>query len=747
MLKKPHFLNLTALVALTVFALTACGGASDLPAVNGDGSGVQQSVTTALPTPVLSFTSPQESLDLNNYTLAGKYTLPVAFSPGVNQLAAEVSAVTYNTATDSLFIVGDEGTYITQLSKRGELIDTMALPAGLFADPEGITAIGGGRFVVADERVRTANLLTYAGGTTLNAANVQSVKLGTTVGNIGLEGVSFDPATGGYIFVKELTPSGIFQTTIDFAAGTASNGSATTTNSVNLFDPALAGVLDFGDVAALSTVLPATAPDYQHLMVLSNDTGRILKMDRTGKILSSLDILQTAQHEGITFDKQLNMYVTNEAGGGSQALPQLWVYTPTRSVSAVGLRSNLYLTFAAGVARGVGNILVVGSGGDTRTIPVTDTAQVSITGATLRIDPVADLLPGQTYSVQYASGVVVAATGGAAAAAVTGATTLAFTTVQDITEPSLLSSTPSDNAGAVTSTSNITLVFDEAMAAGTGTFTLNDGAGDVRTISASDTAQVSITGATVTINPTADLKLGAAYHVLVSGSALRDTTGNRFAGFTDITRLNFNTAAAAPAVAPRLLITEVNSNAAGGDFFEIYNYGTAPVDLAGWKWDNDSAAFADPASIAFPAVSVPAGGRLVVVNTLDAAAFRAAWGLATSVPVAAIGGPGLGQGDAVVLFDTTGKVVASFSYRLSTAAALIASDTTPIVAATPSAGVTANLGVHAGPSFGAPVTATGTSAVWDGLSTSAPTYRSAAIGVSGGAAQPAAATAVGSPGQ
>ncbi len=741
-----RFFRLCTLAVASAFALSACGGGSDSPVFNNGGPA--QTTTTALPTPILSFVSPQESLDLNNYTLAGKYTLPVAFGAGVNQLAAEVSAVTYNTATDSLFIVGDEGTYITQISKRGELIDTMAMPAGLFADPEGITAVGGGKFVVADERVRTANLLTYAGGTTLNAATVQSVKLGTTVGNIGLEGVSFDPATGGYIFVKELTPSGIFQTTIDFAAGTASNGSATTTNSVNLFDPALAGVLDFGDVAALSNALPATAPDYNHLMVLSNDTGRILKMDRAGKIYSSLDILQTAQHEGITFDKQLNMYITNEAGGGSQALPQLWVYMPTRSASAVGLRSNLYLTFAVDVARGTGNLVVTGSGGDKRTIPVTDTAQVSITGATLRIDPTADLLPGQTYSVQYASGVVVATAGAVATTAVSGTTALSFTTVQDITEPELRSSIPSDNAGAVTTTTSITLVFDEAMAAGTGSFTLSNGSDDVRVINASDAAQVTIEGGTITINPTADLKLGTAYHLLVSGTALRDASGNRFAGFTDPTRLNFNTAAATAAAVPLLLITEVNSNAAGGDFFEIYNYGTATVDLAGWKWDDDSAAFADPAAVAFPAVSVPAGGRLVVVNTADAAAFRTAWGLAATVPVVATGGPGVGQGDAVVLFDTTGKVVAYFSYRIATAAALAASDGTPIVAAAASTGVTAiTAPAHAGPSFGAAVTATGTSAVWDGVSTSAPTYRSAVVGVLGGAAQPAVAASVGSPGQ
>ena len=612
-LQKPAAWSLASAVLASAMLLSACGGGdtTSSPAATNPIA----TPTLALSTPTLSFVSPQESLDLNNYTLVGKYTLPVAAGVGVNQIAAEVSAVTYNTATDSLFIVGDEGTYITQISKRGEVIDTMNLPAGLFADPEGITAIGGGKFVVADERVRTANLFTYAGGTTLDASTVKTVKLGTTVGNIGLEGVSFDPMTGGYIFVKELTPSGIFQTSIDFVAGTASNGSATAVNSVNLFDPALAGVADFGDVAALSNVLSATAPDYSHLMVLSNDTGRILKMDRNGKIYSSIDILQSAQHEGITFDKQLNMYITNEAGGGSQALPQLWVYAPTRSASAVGIGSNMYLTFSTDMAIGTGNIVLTGNGGDMRTIPVGDTTQVSITGATVRINPTADLLPGQTYSVQYASGVL--RTGaGVAAPAVGSASTLAFTTVLDITEPALLTSSPSDNAGGVTVTSNITLNFDEAVRAGTGTFTLGNGAGDVRVINASDTSQVTFAGNAVIINPAADLLLGSGYHVIVSATAVTDIAGNRFGGFSDTTRLNFGTVAAIPPtslVAGDLLFIAANADSPDAIAFILMRNIAAGTQIA--FSDKDSLNATNESAFMWTADRAYALGTVVTILT------------------------------------------------------------------------------------------------------------------------------------
>jgi len=51
---------------------------------------------------------------------------------------------------------------------------------------------------------------------------------------------------------------------------------------------------------------------------------------------------------------------------------------------------------------------------------------------------------------------------------------------------------------------------------------------------------------------------------------------------------------------------------------------------------------------------------------------------------------------------------------------------------------------HAGLAYGGSAK---TSAVWDGVSTSTPTYKAAVVGVNGGVAQVGDATAIGSPGQ
>ena len=98
-----------------------------------------------------------------------------------------------------------------------------------FYDTEGISYVAGGKFVLSEERYRQLDLFTYVAGGTLTAADAQTVKLGTSIGNIGNEGVSYDPQTTtdpndpGFIVVKEKQPEGIFQTNVDFAAGTASN--------------------------------------------------------------------------------------------------------------------------------------------------------------------------------------------------------------------------------------------------------------------------------------------------------------------------------------------------------------------------------------------------------------------------------------------------------------------------------------------------------------------------------------------
>jgi len=288
------------------------------------------------------------NIDLSTYVRVGRYNLPEptrTIAPANSLLAQEVSAVTYNWDTNTLFVVGDGSTSIVQVSKTGEYIDSMTLALGSspqgteFYDTEGLTYIGNGQFVMSEERDRQVVKFTYAAGTTLTRSTTQTVKLGTSIGNTGTEGLSFDPLTNGFVVLKEINPIGIFETSIDFTAGTATNGSATTVNSINLFDPALLNVSDVADVFALSNIPSLNGKSlYNNLLVLSQESAKVINIDRNGIVANTLTIVSDAgnpldianqQHEGLTMDRDGTLYIVSENGGGDFDHPQLWVYKPS----------------------------------------------------------------------------------------------------------------------------------------------------------------------------------------------------------------------------------------------------------------------------------------------------------------------------------------------------------------------------------------------------------------------------------
>jgi uncharacterized protein YjiK len=289
------------------------------------------------------------AIDLSTYVPAGRFNLPTS-ADVTDQLSQEASAVTYDWDTDTLFLVGDEGTSVVQVSKTGALINSMKLTG--FEDTEGLTYVGGGKFVLTEERLRKVDRFTYAAGTTLarDGGSVDQVKLGTTVGNIGLEGVTNDPQTGGLFVVKEKDPRGVFATVPNWGAGTASVGSPATDNPPNLFNPDALGLLDLSDVYALSNVAGlAGHPVAGHLLIISQESGKVVNVDRSGTVSSALTIRRPAgaaltvpdmTMEGVTADADGKVYVVNEQGGGV-GVPQLWVYqhtdTPNAGPTAVAL--------------------------------------------------------------------------------------------------------------------------------------------------------------------------------------------------------------------------------------------------------------------------------------------------------------------------------------------------------------------------------------------------------------------------
>lgn len=247
---------------------------------------------------------------LADYTLTGTWYLPA-------YTAAEASAITYNWDTDTLFVLGDEGDALVEVSKTGQQLSVMYLSG--FDDTEGVTYIGNGQFVITEERLRDAYRLDYMAGSSIHRSTLVSADLGTTVGNVGIEGISYDPRDGSFITVKETLPQQVNYNLINF--GTP--GSAQVTS---LFTPTL-GVLDLSDVQVLATVpsLMGTAAA-DHLLIFSQESSRLLQVDRMGNIFSEFDFSPYANSaEGVTIDASGVIFIVDENGNQ----PRLFVLTPS----------------------------------------------------------------------------------------------------------------------------------------------------------------------------------------------------------------------------------------------------------------------------------------------------------------------------------------------------------------------------------------------------------------------------------
>ncbi len=106
--------QLFAILLLIAIALSALSGLSAprVQAVPGVGD------VRALP--------PVTSVDLSTYVRVGRFDLPEptrTAHPPNNLLGQEASGVTYNWDTDTLFVTGDGGTSVTQVTKTGQLIE------------------------------------------------------------------------------------------------------------------------------------------------------------------------------------------------------------------------------------------------------------------------------------------------------------------------------------------------------------------------------------------------------------------------------------------------------------------------------------------------------------------------------------------------------------------------------------------------------------------------------------------------
>ncbi len=258
-----------------------------------------------------------QSIDLGNYILKeGPTSIPTV----------ELSGVTYNAETNSLFAVSDNFV-ITEMSLDGCVLREISLIG--FNDTEGIVHLGGDSFAITEERLgQVVKVVINANTSTLSYAAGQVVSL-TNSGlpnnaNVGLEGLAFSSALNSFYTLKEKTNKTIysFQEPVNFPTSLL----ATVPFDINAMNYSV-GQTDLAGLAFTKN---------GNLIMLSQESTSLVEVNpTTGVELSAINLPLTTQIEGIAVDDDNNVYIVAEGATGVSA-SLLYKYAPQNVDPKIG---------------------------------------------------------------------------------------------------------------------------------------------------------------------------------------------------------------------------------------------------------------------------------------------------------------------------------------------------------------------------------------------------------------------------
>ena len=218
---------------------------------------------------------------------------------------------------------------------------------------------------------------------------------------------------------------------------------------------------------------------------------------------------------------------------------------PADDATDVIANSNLVATFSEAIAlTGSGTITLKNLSGGAD-IPISLPVDVTIVGRVLTINPASNLIGGEEYAVVVSSDAIEdldATPSPYAGLLSTDTPNWSFTAgLPDLTAPIISTLSPGDNMSGVSGGTNLVVTFNENIAIGTGNITIKDLDTSAQTTIPVGDAQVSVSGAVLTINPGPNLASVTNYAIQLDATAIDDISGNSFAGITDDTTWNFAT--------------------------------------------------------------------------------------------------------------------------------------------------------------------------------------------------------------
>ena len=227
--------------------------------------------------------------------------------------------------------------------------------------------------------------------------------------------------------------------------------------------------------------------------------------------------------------------------------PYLTSTVPAHLATDIATNANIVLNFSETVVvQSGGHYITIFNNSDDSEFEKIDVTNAKVSGSgtnQITVNPTSSFVEKSTYYIKIDSTAFDDSSGNSYKG-ISSKNKYKFTIV-DNTNPTLSTSSPTDDTTDVNTLSSLVLTFDEAIDAETGgeVYLYKSDNTLVKTYSVTDSDYVNRSSSfTYTIDISAELEISTSYYIKINASAFDDTAGNSYAGISDTTTLNFTTA-------------------------------------------------------------------------------------------------------------------------------------------------------------------------------------------------------------
>ena len=239
-----------------------------------------------------------------------RYRVDIQRQP-IEGLDDDVSALTFNPQTGTLFAVLNGEPLLVELSVEGRLLRKVRING--VHDMEGLTYVAGNRFVIAEERSqRLIEIEVADDAVELDVAGAPSLSIGLDLnGNKGFEGLSWDQRLQRLLVVKERDPLRVLAVS-GFIGAVPGSPIAVRIEELKSPDSLW---LFMRDLSSLSL-----HDETGHLLLLSDESNMLVEYDEDSHPRSLLGLWRgmhglehtVPQAEGLAMDEQQRLYLVSE---------------------------------------------------------------------------------------------------------------------------------------------------------------------------------------------------------------------------------------------------------------------------------------------------------------------------------------------------------------------------------------------------------------------------------------------------